>query len=342
MVCYETVQSSNSLIPSTLPPHLVAVFVGATSDIGEYTLKAFAKHTKQPRVYFIGRSQESADRITKECLALNPEGEFIFIKSDISLIKNVDVVCQEIKARENVIDLLVLSQGTLSPNGITSENLRTAIALTHYSRTRFTLNVLPLLRRSAALRRVLTIFAGGKEGHPDTTDWPLWKMRKPFAVRGHVASMVTLSLEHLATEAPEVSFLHSFPGPVRSGIARSNDVISVFFRVLFGIIGTLVYMPDEECGERHLLMATSARFAAGHAAGVDVAAYVPLGEGLEVAEGTDGEKGSGVYIPDAQNESAGPTVVALLEWMKEEGLGAELWEHTEGEFMRICGSKVAV
>ena len=117
MVAYQAIRSSNSLISSTLPPRLVAVFVGATSGIGEYTLKAFVKHANRPRVYFVGRSQEAADRITKECKALNPERELIFIKCDVSLIKNVDVVCRGIKEKEDVINLLVLSQGTLSPTG---------------------------------------------------------------------------------------------------------------------------------------------------------------------------------------------------------------------------------
>jgi NADP-dependent 3-hydroxy acid dehydrogenase YdfG len=61
MVSLSDIQSSNSRIASTLPRGLVAVFVGATSGIGETTLKQFAKHAHQPRVYFIGRSQEAGD-----------------------------------------------------------------------------------------------------------------------------------------------------------------------------------------------------------------------------------------------------------------------------------------
>lgn len=117
MVALTAVQSSNANIAATLPPGLVAVFIGATSGIGEYTLKAFAKNARQPRVYFCGRSQQAADRITKECQALNPEGEFIFIKADVSLMKNVDDVCLEIKGMEKMINFLCLSQGTLSPTG---------------------------------------------------------------------------------------------------------------------------------------------------------------------------------------------------------------------------------
>ncbi len=114
MVSLSEVSFSNSLISSTLPPGLVAVFVGATSGIGEITLKKFAKYTVQPRVYFVGRSQEAADRIAAECKALNPDGEYIFIKADVSLIRGVDEVCREIKGREKDLNLLFLSQGVPS------------------------------------------------------------------------------------------------------------------------------------------------------------------------------------------------------------------------------------
>ena len=114
MVILSEVQSSNSLISSTLPVNLVAVFVGATSGIGEITLKQFAKHTCQPRAYFIGRSQDAGDRIAAECKALNSEGEYIFVKADVSLICVVDEVCKEIKAKEKAINILFLSAGVPS------------------------------------------------------------------------------------------------------------------------------------------------------------------------------------------------------------------------------------
>ena len=113
MVTLSAVQASNSLIASSLPPHLVAVFVGATSGIGEASLKAFAKHARQPRVYFVGRNQDAENRIKAECKTLNPEGEYVFIKADVSLIRVVDDVCREIKSKETAINVLFLSQGSL-------------------------------------------------------------------------------------------------------------------------------------------------------------------------------------------------------------------------------------
>ena len=42
---------------------------------------------------------------------LNPEGSYEFIRKDVSLIKNVDELCNEIEKREKRIDLLFLSPG---------------------------------------------------------------------------------------------------------------------------------------------------------------------------------------------------------------------------------------
>jgi short-subunit dehydrogenase len=114
MVSLSEVQASNALIASSLPSGLVGVFVGATSGIGETTLRQFAKYTTSPRCYFVGRSQDAGDRIAVECKELNPNGKYNFIKADISLIRTVDKVCQDIISQEKSINVLVLSQGSLS------------------------------------------------------------------------------------------------------------------------------------------------------------------------------------------------------------------------------------
>ncbi len=113
MVALEQMRDSNSRIPECLPAGLVAVFIGGTSGIGESTMKQFVKHTVQPRVYFVGRSDRAAARITTELTSLNPVGEYTFIRADLSLLQNVDGVCHEIKSREPLINLLFLTPGTI-------------------------------------------------------------------------------------------------------------------------------------------------------------------------------------------------------------------------------------
>jgi NAD(P)-dependent dehydrogenase (short-subunit alcohol dehydrogenase family) len=113
MVALPEVIASNKRIASTLPHDLVAVFVGGTSGVGEYTVKAFAKYANKPRAYIVGRSQEAADRIIEECRQLNPSGKFEFIKADVSLLTTVDDVCRQIKSKETTVNVLFESQGTM-------------------------------------------------------------------------------------------------------------------------------------------------------------------------------------------------------------------------------------
>jgi NADP-dependent 3-hydroxy acid dehydrogenase YdfG len=96
---------------------LVAIFVGATSGVGMGTLKQFAKYATAPKVYVIGRSKTGATPLLNDLKALNPEATFEFIETEISLIKNVDLACDEIKSKEKKVDILFMSPGYLSFDG---------------------------------------------------------------------------------------------------------------------------------------------------------------------------------------------------------------------------------
>lgn len=113
MVELDKVRFSNQQVATALPFGLVAVYVGATNGIGELAMKGLVKYSVRPRVYFVGRSQEAADRITSELKGLNPTGQYTFIKGDVSLLNGVDEVCRQIMAKETTINVLVLSQGSM-------------------------------------------------------------------------------------------------------------------------------------------------------------------------------------------------------------------------------------
>ncbi|KAF4982333.1 hypothetical protein FZEAL_2032 [Fusarium zealandicum] len=331
MVSLTEVQRSNSTAASTLPPGLVAVFAGATAGIGETALKAFAKHTAQPKIYFIGRSQDAGDRLQSELKTLNPGGEYVFIKEDMSLLKNVDKVCEDIKNKESALNVLFLSQGTLKIGVDTTDGLPLITGLTLYSRTRLTLNLLPLLQNASSLRRVVTVMAGTKEGQLFSDDIPGRVI--PFrSARGHMSTALTLSLDALARRAPDVSFIHNFPGSVDTDLIRSGDgfmmqVIKYGFRAGLTVMGK--WLPKEECGERHAWLCLSERFPAGMVEGTT--------EG-EFAFGVDGKMASGVYSVDWDGKSASGEVLKLLKRYREEGIVDKLWKHMEGEFVRITGT----
>ncbi|KAK4041131.1 hypothetical protein C8A01DRAFT_34864 [Parachaetomium inaequale] len=342
MVNLVQMRASNAKIATALPPGLVAVFAGATSGVGETSLKQFAKHAVKPRIYFLGRSKESGNRIRAELQHLNPEGEYNFISVDVSSLRAVDDVCRDIKAKETSITLLFLSTGTLVRGKETEEGLHLPFAVAYYARLRLTVNLLPQLRAATGLRRVVTVFAGTKEGAITMSDLQARREVNLLSVsgRGHAASMQTLALEAVARSAPDVAFVHCYPGFVKSGLGKDMKgpvarVLMAVWEVAYLVVGPFLATPFEEAGERHLFFATSARFPGGRGSG---AAGVPLPDGVEVARGTDGKSGSGVYSITNHAERAPPAVERLLEQMRKDGTAEKVWADVEGEFVRITGT----
>ncbi len=76
--------------------------------------------------------------------------------------------------------------------------------MTYFSRLRLVVNLLPLVQRAPALRRVVSVFTGAKEGRVDADDLQ-GRKKMLFAQRGHASGVMTLGLEAVARGAPEVS-----------------------------------------------------------------------------------------------------------------------------------------
>ena len=95
---------------------LVAVFVGGTSGIGEATLKALCSRGNH-RVYIVGRNKSAATSIITSCRDSNPNCQVEFLQQDVSLLRDIDRLCEALSQRESAIDLLFMSQGYLSVRG---------------------------------------------------------------------------------------------------------------------------------------------------------------------------------------------------------------------------------
>lgn len=116
MVSLSSVRESNSTLQAR-PPGWVAVFVGATSGIGAGTIKQLVRNSFSPKFYVIGRSEAKFSRQRKELEVLNPSAVIVFVQTEISLLRNVDAVCKEIASKEDYIDLLFMSAGSLAFGG---------------------------------------------------------------------------------------------------------------------------------------------------------------------------------------------------------------------------------
>ena len=112
MVSLKSVRESNVAL-SSVSSGKVALFVGATSGIALHTLIEYARHCDRPKVYIVGRSDAKLSNVIKQLKKINPQGNYVPIKSEISLLKNVDTACEEYKRNEKSLDLLVMCPGYL-------------------------------------------------------------------------------------------------------------------------------------------------------------------------------------------------------------------------------------
>ncbi|KAI9036082.1 uncharacterized protein KD926_002459 [Aspergillus affinis] len=319
MAKLDQVRASNAAINSQRP-ELVAVFVGATSGIGEGTAKELANTVKKPTIHLIGRNEATGSKILDELKAANPEGSFHFIKSDVSLLKNVDKACAEIKEKEESIDLLFMN---------TPEGLENNHALRFYSRMRFIYNLLPLLRASKGPARVISVLGGGQEGTISEDNLDLQKKWTFLNSLTYASTMNSLAVEHLAAQNPSVSFIHMFPGVVRTPLMSST--FGSLAGSIMGLLSTPISMTPKESGQRNLYMATSAAYPAAKTDG-QTSTGVPLVDGVGISKSSTGSVGGGSYILNYDGGDA--TNRKVMDGYREKQFPAKIWEHTLATFAK--------
>jgi NAD(P)-dependent dehydrogenase (short-subunit alcohol dehydrogenase family) len=322
------VHTHNSSLKS-LAPGLVAIFVGGTSGISHYTARELARNTVSPHIYLIGRNESEAARITSELQSINSSSKISFIKRDVSLLREVDEACREIKEKEKKVNLVFMTIGVMTLKGRdeTKEGLDRKFALHYYSRMRFVQNLLPELTAAAddtnpnaTLSRVVSVYDPflGKKGGLDFADLSLKKGYALGAVATHASAMQNFALERFARMNPKTSFIHEQPGGVETGLVKSAWVKPLTF-----LLKPLL-VPRVESGERHLFEATAPR-------------YAPRAKADEVEDvvmGADDVKGSGFYQLSWNGAVAGPSKKEAE--MKADGVEKKIWDHTEEVFRKIC------
>ncbi|KAK0851328.1 hypothetical protein LTR02_003270 [Friedmanniomyces endolithicus] len=350
MVQLSAVESANLALAQSRP--LVAVFVGATSGIGEYTLLALArahgKTGKGLRVYLVGRSAASAKSIIAECQRLCPSGDFRFVQVDtLNLLQGTDECCKHITKMETAepfgggearIDILCMTQGFVRFGAaeITPEGLEVSMALLYYSRMRFTTKLLPLLLATPPSHpaHILSVFGAGLEKGATLQLDDLSLTKDPKAhygflnLRVHVVHMTTMFFEHLAKQHPrKLSLVHVYPGLVLTP-AMNHPSYPWWFKaaafVLMPIAKRTVAIKPEEIGKRVLFLATP-RYPAR---GVE---DVKTSDGqVPVAMGSDGVRGSGAYSCNWDGETN--DIEKFYVKLREQGFERQVVEHTEKVF----------
>lgn len=214
------------------------------------------------------------------------------------------------------------------------------MAASFYSRMRITQRILPLLTTAASageLARVINIGAGTYEGEIHVADIPATNV--PFAkIRPHISSLNTLTLESLHEQAPEVSFMHNFPGTVLTDLHKDIPgvggwLLAVAFPLVYWIFGRWLFVELHECAERQVYFATSDKFKASQGGSTGV----PRGNEV-VSDGSAGTAGSGVYSVNWDGEERKKDSLNHLRRLRGEGVEEKVWSHVTGEFDRITGN----
>ncbi|KAF2165079.1 hypothetical protein M409DRAFT_24467 [Zasmidium cellare ATCC 36951] len=267
MVAIREVRAANASLKSS-KQSLTAVFTGATSGIGKATVQSFAKHIPQPTAIIVGRSQKAFAPELENLRSINPDGTYVFLEEDISLIKNIDAVSQRIAStlqeKSLKIDLVFLSQGYISFNGreTNADGLDTSVSLRYYGRVRFAQNLLPYTAPEA---RIVSILAGGQEATIIEDDLALERNYSVGNAMGHPACMLTLSWDAFAAQNSDKAFLHVFPGLTSTGLLgrSATGVLGLVMRWVVEPILKLTASKPEDIGERMFYYATTEEFEKG-------------------------------------------------------------------------------
>ncbi|CZT43558.1 uncharacterized protein RSE6_03619 [Rhynchosporium secalis] len=339
MVALDIVHASNARLRE-LGPGLVALFVGGTSGVGEFTLKAFVKHSDSPRVYLVGRSETAAGRIIKECEGLNRDGKVEFIKADVSELAEVDRACKVIQQKEKTINLLFQTPGNSNMRGRdeSPEGLDRKQSLSFWARMRFISNLLPQLRSASNnspnfARSVSLLGAGNSYGTIDLRDIELKNSFSAYKNAAHTIIMNDFMAEQYGAREPGITFIHTEPSIVNTGFARE---LPLWARVGSKVLTPLLYplfVGADETGERQLFHATSGMYPpAKPASSAPFASGVPGPNGLSVLAGANGQVGSGGYLVSWKGERAKK---AKLSGMDQEEVSKTIWEKTAEMFRNV-------
>jgi hypothetical protein len=199
------------------------------------------------------------------------------------------------------------------------------------------LNLLPLIQRATHLKRVVSIFAAGFEGDYDDDFASDFIVKKPLKSRPHMASMITMANNVLSRLAKDVSFVHNYPGFVKTPFGKDAKGFLAVARVLFNLWSDMfvTYTTSNESAALSLFLATSARFPpkAGGCTGA------PLSQGMTAANGADGNLASGSYSIDAHGDHVPCEKLNHLITARDNGSEGRMWLHILNEIESITGRR---
>jgi hypothetical protein len=218
----------------------------------------------------------------------------------------------------------------------TDEGLDQKFSLHYYSRMRFLHNLLPQLTKAANaqdaapgkqrnLSSVLSVLDARGNSSLILNDLSLKDNYSLRNCANHAITMTSLAMEELASAHPSTSFVHAYPGIVKTSLMRDHGFLMKAALSALMVLITPLTVPLEESGERHLYAATNPSFSPRG-----------LNDG-DAAIGSDGVRGSGAYL--VGSDSAIVPDQKVLQGYREDGTRGVVWKHTIDIFRSIRGDQ---
>jgi len=245
MPSLSAVRTANAAFNPSYTP--VGLFVGGTSGIGQGLAEAFARHTKgNAHIVIIGRNRAAADAIIAKFPKPTDTSKYTheFVQCDVTLMKNVESVTKELLTRIPKINFLFMSPGVMTMNGRdeTEEGIDRKLAVHYYARFKFISDLLPALKKANEAgedSKVLSVLAAGKGADIDLNDLGL---KKTFSLPNAATTAPAyndLMMQEFAAKNPALTFVHSYPGAVRTGLMSSSN--SLLLRAASPVLIGLAY-----------------------------------------------------------------------------------------------------
>lgn len=283
-------------------------------------MEALLRNADSPRLIIIGRSKSKFEPTLQRLHELNPRAEITFIEGQVSLLKEVDRICDIITSQISSLDYLWLSSGGLAQatHALNEEGVNVDLAVNYYSRLRFMERLLPLLRTSKD-PRVVSVLCASQEGTLNTSDLALEKPESHGIMSSNkqAVTLMSLAMRELSLQNPKVSFSHTNPGMVSTSV---HDRWIASWTGIWAVIGKallwtmipffhwLGYTP-EQAGEIGYYELTNEKFAAEKGKN-----WFRVGESGEVLD-----------------------TPKVLKNYEQDGTGGKVWKHTVQVFEKVLG-----
>jgi len=159
---------------------------------------------------------------------------------------------------------LFLSPGFLALSRIeTSEGVHDAKLMVHYFGRFLLINrLLPLLQKAVEQNEpatVVSVLGAGREGTIDFDDYELVNSFGVSAAASHSVTSTSLMVNRLAKQYPKISFVHAYPGFVKTSIFANLP-----WYARLAVYPILPFcMSPEDCGQNMIYAATNAKYQGG-------------------------------------------------------------------------------